>query len=422
MEKKRIKALLCCSTCSPGRGSEPGMGWNFASAVSSFCEAHIIVFDGYRSTLQAYCAEHPEETKHIHFHFLADEPLSGRWLSPFKKHFPTLYCYYLYNKWLRRATELAQQLDKEENFDLVHQVTMAGFRFPGFLWRLRKPLLWGPIGGLDNAPYRLLISLSPMEIVGYTLRNIINSWQRRFGYAAKVYARHADYILASTKEGERIVRNVWKRHGEYMCEIGTQHATSGSREVPIHRQGTPLRVCWAGIMNNQRKNLPLLFRALEYCESPVEVRVMGCGAMLAFWQKLAQRVPSRHRVTFLGGVVQERVYAEMRSAHVFSITSVKDDTSSVLLEALQHGLPVIAPDSCGFSGVITEECGIKIDIALPETFAENYGRALDSLAKNEDRRIRLAHGATRRAEAYTWEHKTERLKEIYRALASREPL
>ncbi len=44
----------------------------------------------------------------------------------------------------------------------------------------------------------------------------------------------------------------------------------------------------------------------------------------------------------------------------FVITSLKDLTSTVLLEALAQGVPVICPDHCGFADVVTGECGLKI--------------------------------------------------------------
>lgn len=393
------------------------MGWKFASAVASFCEAHVIVTETYRGQIEAYCADNPAETRNLRFHYIKDEPVVGRWALAAQKRFPTLHFYYNYRRLLSRVADRAAELDAQENFDIVHQVTLAGYRMPGFLWRLGKPLLWGPVGGMDNAPYRLLVSLRLMDVVGYSLRNIINSWQRCFGYAAWVYAPYASYILASTRAGEQVIREHWKRPGEYMCEIGTADADEAEMVVPAaHHLGEPLRLCWAGIMNNQRKNLPILFRALEYCESPVELVVMGMGVLKERWEALSRSLPSRHRVVFTGSVPQKQVFEEMRRSHVFCITSVKDDTSSVLLEALQQGLPVIAPDSCGFAGVITEECGMKIRIDWPRAFARAYGRALNALAQNETVRLRLAYGAIRRAEDFTWSRKTARLKEIYMAI------
>ena len=36
---------------------------------------------------------------------------------------------------------------------------MVGYREPGYLWKIEKPFVWGPIGGLENSPWRFLPSL-----------------------------------------------------------------------------------------------------------------------------------------------------------------------------------------------------------------------------------------------------------------------
>lgn len=49
----------------------------------------------------------------------------------------------------------------------------------------------------------------------------------------------------------------------------------------------------------------------------------------------------------------------MSACDVFVITSLSDATSTVLLEALSMGLPVVATNHLGFANVITDACGIK---------------------------------------------------------------
>ena len=42
------------------------------------------------------------------------------------------------------------------------------------------PLVWGPIGGLENTPWRFLPSMGPSGCLFFAGRNVINSLQRRF--------------------------------------------------------------------------------------------------------------------------------------------------------------------------------------------------------------------------------------------------
>jgi hypothetical protein len=57
-------------------------------------------------------------------------------------------------EWERRAFTLAQEITRAEEFDLVHHLTMQGYREPGFLWQLPLPFVWGPAGGHAQMPWR----------------------------------------------------------------------------------------------------------------------------------------------------------------------------------------------------------------------------------------------------------------------------
>jgi glycosyltransferase involved in cell wall biosynthesis len=102
----------------------------------------------------------------------------------------------------------------------------------------------------------------------------------------------------------------------------------------------------------------------------------------------------------------------MQAAHVLVVTSVYDLTSSVVVEALASGLPVICPDHCGFKDAITPECGIKVPAQSKKHLVRGLADAIHLLF-DEDRRWALARGALARSAAYRWEAKARVIDEIY---------
>ena len=56
----------------------------------------------------------------------------------------------------------------------------------------------------------------------------------------------------------------------------------------------------------------------------------------------------------------------MSLGHVLCITSISDLTSTVTLEGLSYGLPIISLNHCGFAHVIDDSCGIKIPVKTPQ--------------------------------------------------------
>jgi len=103
----------------------------------------------------------------------------------------------------------------------------------------------------------------------------------------------------------------------------------------------------------------------------------------------------------------------MHASHVFVITSIKDLTSTVLLEALAQGVPVVCLDHCGFRNVINETCGVKVPVTTPARVVSGLARAIESLATDESKRRLLAHGALRRIPDFTWDKKADAINAIY---------
>ena len=104
--------------------------------------------------------------------------------------------------------------------------------------------------------------------------------------------------------------------------------------------------------------------------------IYGDGPCKVRWQRLAIKLGIESRCHWHGQVARDEALAGLRSAHLFVTTSLKDLTSTVILEALGSGVPVICPDHCGFADVVNEQCGIKIPIGNVREFETGLSRAI----------------------------------------------
>ena len=162
-----------------------------------------------------------------------------------------------------------------------------------------------------------------------------------------------------------------------------------------------------------RKSLNLLIEAASLVDSKVELHVLGDGACAAKWKKMAAE-KNNVRIHWHGWVERTQGMEIMQACDVFCITSLSDLTSTVLLEALSYGLPVIALDHCGFTNVITDECGIKIPIRNKRQVVEDIAKAIDCMAADEEKRKSMSVAAHQRSLSYSWEEKGEEINRIYR--------
>ena len=213
------KVLVCVYACSPYRGSEPGMGWNYLRLIATGREVWAIAEqEKWEADINKWLSEHPNEMQNVHFVFIRKPRC--RWL---RRIWPPSY-YWFYRIWHWKAYKAACQMNKEIGFDCTHQLNMVGFREPGYMWKLPIPFIWGPVGGLGQTDWRLLGLLPFAGKIEFFFRNLINWCHSHFMLrprrAAQKASRTGTFITA-TSENQREAKRLWNAGSTILCEIGT---------------------------------------------------------------------------------------------------------------------------------------------------------------------------------------------------------
>ena len=407
--RKKIKILVSAYACAPHKGSEPGMGWGFVMGLANFHQLHVIVEKKkWEQPINDFLNQNPKLNDSVTFYFI--DKKRNKLL---RKIWPPSY-YWYYKKWQKDAFKLAKQLDQKENFDLIHQLNMVGYREPGYLWKINKPFVWGPIGGLENSPWRFLPSLGLKGFIFYLSRNIINLWQRYFlSRPKKAVNRSNVTLISATSNTSKIAKLIWDKDSHVICEVGSQNKQK--KDIKMRLESEPLKIVWSGL-HISRKNLPLLLKALTKVNFKFELHILGDGELNVSWKKIAHKLNISDNCIWHGWLDKTMVDEVCNNAHVFCITSVSDLTSTVTVEALSFGLPIICLDHCGFSHVVNKSCGIKINISTPKKAIIDFSRALEKIYTDENLRQRLSHGSLERAKDFSWGSKINRLNKIYNDL------
>ena len=401
-----MKILINCYACSPYGGSEPGMGWNFVNSLSKYNELHIITESTYKKYIDEFFVNNPDRINDFHFYYI-----KRKLNKSLRKIWPPSY-YWTYKTWQKEALQLATRLDQEENFDVIHQLNMAGYREPGYLWKLSKPIIWGPVGGLENMPWQLIPLMRFKGKLFYTAYNFINSWQKHFNYRIKKAFKSAQYVIAATQAEKNEIKRVYNKDSILIPEVGKVDIPFVS--INKRKQKEKLRLCWSGL-HKPRKALNILLESISKSNTnDIELHIIGSGTETLYWKDIAEKLKLQNLI-WHGLVSRSESINIIKRCHLFCITSLRDLTSTVLLEALSCGKPVIALDHCGFSNIITNECGIKIHIENKEQIITDYSNAITYLFENEQKRIELAEGALRRSEELNWNDKAIQISKLYTA-------
>ena len=322
-----------------------------------------------------------------------------------------------YTLWLKDAYQLARQLHQEEAFELAHQLTYVGFRFPGRLWKLGVPFVWGPVGGLENTPWRFLPVLGWKGAVYYAGRNLVNSLQKLTLRSSRKAFHKADVVIAATSGIQKEIKRCYGVDSQVICEVSPPDVAVES--IGSRAADETLRIIWSG-EHLPGKALPLLLNALARVSGDIPWRldILGEGPSGVAWKQLVDKLAISEHCHWHGRLSRIDALTRMKKGHVFVITSLKDLTSTVLLEALSLGLPVVCPDHCGFADVVDSSCGIKIPMNSPAGLTQGIGEAIQQLGADEALRQSLAQGALRRADEFSWQKKQALLEELCRKAVS----
>ncbi len=303
-------------------------------------------------------------------------------------------------------------------------MTNTGFREPGYLWQLDVPFVWGPIGGLHNYPWRFLSEAGPRGALTEGLRNVANTIQLNFSRRGRQAARRAKAVLAANSTG---CKQFYRARGVLPFELLDVGIASVSDEPRATRPANePLHILWSGQFV-PRKALSLLLKALARLPAnvPYKLRVVGGGPLEARWKKQADRLGLSANIEWAGWLPHEQARQQYQWADVFVFTSLRDNSGTVVLEAMGAGLPIVCIDHQGARDMVSSECGIKIPPASPRKVVADIATALVELARDIPLRERLGAGAHERARHYLWDNLGRQTAVVYREVladAARAPV
>lgn len=401
---QRLKVLMSAYACEPGKGSEPEVGWQWALQMARYHDVTVLTRannqPAIESALAALRGRQPLPTFVYHDR--------GSLMLDLKRRTHSVKLYYLL--WQRSARDLVAQLHAANHYDLLHHVTFAGFRYPVAIWGHGAPCVWGPIGGIESIPFRLLPWRHPKSLVYEMFRNANNVLQAAPFHVLPKRARATTLILVSTREMKRTFGKLGF-HSEVMPTIGLRPA-----EMPFqpHRSSAgPLRLLFVGNVITL-KGVDLALEALQQSQTNAVMTLIGTGSYLAAAKRLVKRLGLGERVTFEGRLPREEVLKVYPRYDVFIFPSLHDTGGYAIIEAMFNELPIICLDYGGPAVVVQDGCGVKVPLGSRAKVIAGLAAAIRSY--DQDRAAIQQQGAAAREvilREYDWDNKGAQMNERY---------
>lgn len=402
-----LRVLVSAYACEPERGSEPGVGWNWALQIANFSETSVITRANNRDAIEAELAKHPVPgLRFIYF----DLPRALRF---WKKGRRGLRLYYYL--WQLGAYFVARRLHARTRFHLAHHVTFVSYWAPSFLAFLPIPFVLGPVGGGESAPRQFWKSFSLRGMV-YELARDFARKLVRFDPLVRLTLRRAATVLATTEETAERLRHLGCRHVSVFSQVALSRDELAQMPGPRFNSTNTFRAVSAGrLVHWKGFEYGLRAFALALRRFPDSTYwLIGDGPERIRLAALVRTLGIVDHVRFLGAMPRRQVLENVARCDLLIHPSLHDSGSCICVEAMATGVPVVCLDLGGPALQVNDHTGVKVPARSPQQVIEDLAEAISSLAADPLRRACLGTAAAKQVrERSLWEAKGELMASIY---------
>jgi glycosyltransferase involved in cell wall biosynthesis len=364
-----VKVLISAYACEPGKGSEPGVGWNWSLAAAERHEVWVMTRSNNRDPIEDELARSPRPS--LRFVYLDLPP----WALGWKRGRLGLRVYYLL--WQLLVAREARRLEREHEFEVVHHLTFANVWLPALACLAGTPFVLGPVGGGQRAPLRLYRALGPWS----TLQELIVLAGRglaRLNPLVRVAWKRAAVILVNNEETRRALPGRYRAKAVLLPNFCTREELAAVRRD--EGEARELVAVYAGRLN-RFKGVELGIRALALAPG-WKLVVVGEGPDEARLRHLTDELGLSERVRFAPWLGQQALWETMAGCRALLFPSLKEGAPSIVAEARALGLPVVAFDRGGVVELARRE-GAPMELVSVGSWSESIQGLAEALLRVE---------------------------------------
>lgn len=400
--------LITAYAINPYKGSEDGTGWNWVNEISKKNKVLAITRKNNRPPIEKYIAENP--SKHFDNLEMAYYDLPY-WMRFWKRGGRgALLYFYLWQVFMPVFI-----LIKKYKYDIAHNLNFHSDWTPTFLWLLRKPLVWGPIGHHHKIPKDYLLkSASKKDYYSDRLKWFVKCAFWKLDPFLKISKYSADAILGVNSSTPKVLNSTKVDIIPAVANQQIPHMKSNNQHLQILSIGrfVPL------------KGFDMTIRAFAKCyhtqndDKKPQLTLIGKGPMLESLVALAKELFVSEAVTFINWIEREQLNDYFASSDLFFFPS-HEGAGMVIPEALSFGLPVLTYDNYGPGEFLNDDCGIRIPYTTYEQSVDDFAKAIYQYIQSPSLLKTQQNGAYQQFEkTLSWEKKGTQIQAIYDRILS----
>lgn len=399
-----MKVLISAFACLPNWGSEPGVGWNWIINMSKYNKVYVVTRGNNKELIEREISK--TNIKNVKFFYISVPGIN--WIED---RADTKLIHLYYRIWQKYILKKVKKLDEIYNFDIIHHITYNEFRNPGYLWKINKPFILGPIGGGQSIEKNIkMYCEGNINLIQEFIRDFINFRAKKSQYVKRAIKK-ASKVLIADSSTYSFLNCSENNKFELMLETGIKEEQLSNK---VYRKKEKINLFWSGNLI-YRKGLGLLIDAFYELENKDNyiVNIIGDGPLKHYYSEKIKKMGLSEYFNFIGRVPFNDLQEMYKECDVFIFTSLRDTSGNVVLEAMAKGIPIITLNHHGVGDIVTKDCGIKVDVTTKDEIVSNIKSAIETMMDVDKRKIYGENSIKRIKEEYLWSKKGENMQKIY---------
>lgn len=392
---KVYKVLFSAFSCLPDRGSEPGVGWNWAIQAAQNIELDVTVLTRTKCRTKIEPAREKLGLNNLHFLYV---PSSARLREK--------SIYFEYVAWQRAAYNYIKKNYGPDDFDCLWHITFGNVFLPIWIHKLPYKFVWGPMGGGEHvrpAFYKTFPFRSSLpHKVKYALIKT-----SKLNPIVQGPAKKASLILARTDETKALFRDAYQLKTQVTLETRMDESSIplSCRSVMPFEDGR-LHICYTGrliALKNVDKLVSATASLLDE-GAAITLHLVGEGPMQRELEKTFERHVVANSIIFHGHLARDEALKIVASCPVFAFPSLREGGSWSLMEAMILGRAIFCFDSSGMHEMVNQSSALLIPMTKPTDVEGQFKSAMRTLAGDSCLVASLGAAARARAkEIFSWD-------------------
>ncbi len=403
-----MKILAIAYACEPNRGSEPGVGWNWAKLIAKNenCELTVLTRANNKRVIDEYLNNNEDMKASFIYYDLPDYVLRYKHGDKGIKLFFTMWQYGVI-KHIKKTVDL-------NDYDFVWDFNFGSLNLPLFTYKLKKRYIIGPVSTKKKMPDAYIKQLPIKSRIKYLIQQFMKEhlWSNPIVWKA---LKKADRVILCNEMSREFLPK--KQHNKAISVFHNGIVEADYPEYKGYEKKDKIEFIYAGRLI-ESKNIETAIKALKIVKEKgkdFSLDIYGNGPLKTKLEKMVEQFGLTEEITFNKKVSQQELFEKYISKDCFLFPSLLEISSTAVMEAMYCGLLPICLDIRCMEYIFEGSPVIKVPCISSEKDANSIASEILNLSSENLEALKLKSFEFAR-DKFIWDNRQEDVKHLIEKL------